>query len=126
MHSRCKSTPRADDFLEQIFGITSKKYKNKRNFQPPEQHLHKEKKYLLSSPLRNRKKIIEARSFRSPLSDKNLENKSKTEVLEYICSQKNKEILNTKNFFKSCLQKMNQLKETKFSSENCDFFSIKE
>lgn len=128
MHRRSKSTPKPIEFIDQIFGNSNKRgsIKFKVIPQPPEQHHHKEKNYVQCSPIRNRKKLIEARKFLSPLVENKITTKPKVEVIDFINKKSNKEKLFTKNLFKNCLKNIKKLKISEYPSENNNYFTAQE
>lgn len=129
MHRRSKSNPKPLDYFESIIGNPKRKANCKQQVGDctPEPHLHVVRNYLNSSPLRNRKMLIEARTYKTPLCEKNAGTKVvKTEILEFLDTQSKKAKVHTNQIINNCMKNIRKVQKIRFSNENDKYFSQKE
>lgn len=126
MHKRSKSTPKPSIFLEQIFGNPNKRgtQRSNQSKNPPEQHLHINKNYLNSSPLRNCQKIKELRAYKSPFKENNFERKpSKPEIVAFLSKSSMNERIYTNKIISSCRYSISKANKLEPVNENAVYFT---
>jgi hypothetical protein len=69
MYSASKSVPRGYEYLSARYSRKNKYKTNVLQDLPPPLYFHQEKSYFNSSPIRSKKMLVEARKYKSPLSE---------------------------------------------------------
>ena len=103
MYRFSKSVPRGYEYLNISCARDNKR--NKLCDIPPAQYYHHKKNYSNISPLRNKKKLIEARMYKSPISFRDLNSNNANKIKGFnksnnILAKFNK--INNKQLMKKC------------------------
>ena len=70
MYRLSKSVPRGYEYLSSRYSIRRRHKADVVQELPPAPYLHQEKNYSNVSPMRSKQKLIEARTYKSPLSER--------------------------------------------------------
>lgn len=119
MYRASRSVPRGYEYLSARFSTRKRHKADIVQDLPPAPYLHQAKNYSNVSPLRSKQKLIEARTFKSPLGEHNRTltlNPSKAEsVFGNICNISHTFKLNNKKLLKQCKENLKKLKTFKKS-----------